>query len=189
MSNNPFRRSTGNVETNSGSFGEYEGFPRETSAAPDTQTLPATQGYTAVNSNLSAQAPEIAQKPTILSAVPEVSQHLTDPHQPGPTTLALLPAPVPAQRNGGYVNALPEAGSNSHFQHQAPEVIRNARHAHVPSFSHVRKESLPHPRPTYVRALSSQMPESEAPRMTPGEAYAEALRRERAEDVKTAWFQ
>ncbi|KAF2818974.1 hypothetical protein CC86DRAFT_363362 [Ophiobolus disseminans] len=51
------------------------------------------------------------------------------------------------------------------------------RHGHVPSFSHVRKESLSNPRPTYVRGLSSHISEMPMQQMAPGEAHAEVLRR------------
>lgn len=81
------------------------------------------------------------------------------------------------QRNSNYDESLPEAVQGLQLQHQSPEVVQQSRHAHVPSFSQVRKESIPNPRPTYVRALSSHIAESEAPRMTAGEAHAEVLRR------------
>tara|TARA_R110002003_G_scaffold121_11_gene10733 strand:+ start:13163 stop:15193 length:2031 start_codon:yes stop_codon:yes gene_type:complete len=60
---------------------------------------------------------------------------------------------------------------------QRPDAVIQRGHAHVPSISHVRKESLTHSRPIYVRALSSQITEVQATQFTPGEAHAEAIRR------------
>ncbi|KAH7088024.1 hypothetical protein FB567DRAFT_523511 [Paraphoma chrysanthemicola] len=50
-------------------------------------------------------------------------------------------------------------------------------HAHVPSFSHIRKASLPQARPTYVRAPSTQITEVQRTQLTPEEARAEVIRR------------
>lgn len=79
----------------------------------------------------------------------------------------------------------PEVNDRAHLSAQAPELgeqpnaenVPSSHHAHVPSFSHFRNASIPTSRPTYVRALSSQIPETVAPRLTPGEAHAEALGR------------
>jgi hypothetical protein len=79
--------------------------------------------------------------------------------------------------NGHEVDSLQELVQGVHLQHQAPEVVTQPRHAHVPSISQIRKESLANVRPTYVRALSSHIAESMAPSMTHGEAHAEAVRR------------
>jgi hypothetical protein len=84
--------------------------------------------------------------------------------------------------NGGDAALLPGPFQNIQLNDQLPEVAVQSRHAHIPSISQIRKESLPEEslpvsRPTYVRALSSQVPESVAPKITPGEAHAEALRR------------
>jgi ankyrin repeat protein len=109
------------------------------------------------------QSPEVAQELAISSAVPELSQEHSNSDQPEPSGLSDS-APVPGGES--RINALPKA----------LEIARITRRAHMPSFSHVRNESLPHLRPTYVRTLSSQMPENDVPLMTPGEAHAEALR-------------
>jgi ankyrin repeat protein len=81
------------------------------------------------------------------------------------------------QRNRNHDESLPELVQNPHLHHNAPEVLVQPRHAHVPSFSQVRQESLALPRPTYVRALSSHIAESEAPPMTATDAHAEIVRR------------
>ncbi|KAH7077492.1 hypothetical protein BKA63DRAFT_508385 [Paraphoma chrysanthemicola] len=60
---------------------------------------------------------------------------------------------------------------------QFPQNETRRGHAHVPSFSHIRKASLPQARPTYVRALSSQITDVQRTQLTPEEARAEVIRR------------
>jgi hypothetical protein len=84
--------------------------------------------------------------------------------------------------NGGNVGSLQQPFQNPQLHNQLPEVAVQSRHAHIPSISQIRKESLPEEslpasRPPYNRALSSQIPESIAPKLAPEEAHAEALRR------------
>jgi hypothetical protein len=105
---------------------------------------------------------------------------------PEVNTRMYLSAQAPEVNERSHLSAqAPELNDRAHVSAKAPElgeqprseVITHSRYTHVPSFSHVENEYTPTSRPAYVRALSSQMPESVAPRATPGEAHAEALRR------------
>jgi hypothetical protein len=71
----------------------------------------------------------------------------------------------------------PVLDTDTGSHHQLTEVAVQPRHARAPSTSQKQQESLLDPRPKYVRALSSQMPESVAPQMTPQEAHTEVLQR------------
>jgi hypothetical protein len=75
----------------------------------------------------------------------------------------------------GHQYPVVSPGTNLH--NQVPELTDQPANAHVTSIPRVGNESFRIPRPAYVRALSSEMPESVAPSMTPEEAHAEILRR------------
>jgi hypothetical protein len=108
-------------------------------------------------------------------------------HQyPEVNTRMHLSAQAPEINERSHLSAqAPEVNDRAHLSARAPEVgeqprsdvVTHSHYAHVPSFSHIENENFPTSRPAYVRAFSSQLPESVAPQVTPGEAHAEALRR------------
>jgi hypothetical protein len=67
----------------------------------------------------------------------------------------------------------PGTNTGTELHNQTPD----QHHDRLPSISQIQDERHQQPRPTYVRALSSHIPESVAPPMTPEEARNEVLRR------------
>lgn len=126
---------------------------------------------------LSSQAPEFNDRIALSSTAPEIRHHST----------ALLSLPEAydgstgssATGNGSNTDSLADASESMHIQELRPQkvVVVNSHRAHVPSVSHIRKESLPHTRPTYTHSLSSYITEVETPHMSAGDAHAEVLRR------------
>lgn len=62
-------------------------------------------------------------------------------------------------------------------QKRSPEIFQNGRHAHIPSFSHVGRESFPVSTPACVCPLSSHISDAVAPMLNVEQARAEVLRR------------
>lgn len=91
--------------------------------------------------------------------------------------LSTSTSPPADQSYSKNAESLPWTAQKLELQDQFPEHVTQSRHAHVPSFSHVRKESLPNARPTYIRALSSHISEVTTPQLGSGDAHAEVLRR------------
>jgi ankyrin repeat protein len=80
-----------------------------------------------------------------------------------------------ADDEGGHSMNGPDPGTNTgtELRNQTPD----EHHDRLPSISQIQDERHQQPRPTYVRAISSHIPESVAPPMTPEEARNEVLRR------------
>jgi ankyrin repeat protein len=78
--------------------------------------------------------------------------------------------------NGSQAHRYPEANAGIQPENRLPGLVPS-QHNRLPSISQIQDESHQMPRPTYVRALSSHIPESVAPPMTPEEARIEILRR------------
>jgi ankyrin repeat protein len=169
MSNNPFLQHTNGGDAETG----YDGFAvKEADGGTSTQNghqhADVPNGFHAPAENVDA-----GQDYSVAEVSPRNRSSF-----PAHATLIDIPPRSP-QSKGNNLESLPGAVQDLQLEDQFNDEIQpRSHHAHVPSFSHVRRESLPVPRPTYVRALSSHI--SEAPtgqQMNPGEAHAEVLRR------------
>jgi hypothetical protein len=99
-------------------------------------------------------------------------------HQQDGSGPQLFDDALPVQpSNGNYSNLFSDTFQGLQLRDGQSQGTTQSRHAHIPSISQIRKESLPDPRPIYTRALSSHVAESVTPHITPGDAHAEALRR------------
>jgi ankyrin repeat protein len=127
--------------------------------------------------SLPTQFQQNGRQQSLPDTTEKTSQHHLSSDHSLPEVSAAPPLSSSTQRNGNHDESLAEAAQGLGVHHKSPEILVQPRHAHVPSSSQIRKESLPSARPTYIRALSSHIPESVAPTMTAGDAHAEVLRR------------
>jgi hypothetical protein len=111
--------------------------------------------------------------PTSTTGAPKQPYNHTSLEQPLERLVLLSPI-----QNGHYFQqANIELHNQTNQTSQAPDMMAQHGHDRLPSISQVQQEDPLMPRPTYVRALSSHIPESVAPPMTPEEARVEVLRR------------
>jgi hypothetical protein len=173
MSNNPFLQHTNGGDAETG----YDGFAvKEANGGTSSSLDSSTQN--GISNGFHAPAENLDDgEDYSLSSAAEVSPRNRSSF-PAHATLIDIPLRSP-QSKGNNLDSLPGAVQELQLEDQFNDDIQpRSRHAHVPSFSHVRRESLPVPRPTYVRALSSHVSEAPTGQQTnPGEAHAEVLRR------------
>lgn len=169
MSNNPFRQSNGEAYTNGSSNASLNGSGVEY-GLKDGKSM----------GGLVAGGEQYRYSGTLNGSDENTQQHdhNNTMHQENGSGSRLVNTAHVAQSLNGNSTVLPPDTTQALqlHNHHSPAVMP-PRHAHIPSLSRIRKESLPDSSPPYVRALSSYIAESVAPQTTPGDAHAEALRR------------